>query len=149
MGCASAVGLGIASYYTAGKVVVLDGDGAALMRLEALATIGHYRPHNLLHIVLDNACYDSTGGQATISRTVRFAQVAQACGYSCSSTVSLCDDLRKAIEHSVLTPGPHFIHVRLAPGTDSLVGRPSLTPVEFRERFTEFVRDRVQKSAAV
>jgi phosphonopyruvate decarboxylase len=147
MGCASTIGLGIACYYTAGKVIVLDGDGAALMRLQALATIGHYRPCDLLHIVLDNASYDSTGGQATISRTVRFAQIAQACGYTYSATLSLGEDLRRVMHHCLHTSGPHFIHIRLVAGADSGVSRPSLTPIQIRERFADFIRARTHEPA--
>ena len=80
MGCASAMGLGIA-LNTERPVVVLDGDGAALMKLGALATIGAHAPGNLIHAVLDNGVHDSTGGQATVSPNVDFATVAQACGY--------------------------------------------------------------------
>jgi phosphonopyruvate decarboxylase len=147
MGCASTIGLGIAYYYTAGKVIVLDGDGAALMRLQALAAIGHHHPSGLLHIVLDNACYDSTGGQATISRTVRFAQIAQACGYAYSTTLSHREDLRRAMRHCLYTPGPHFIHVQLVPGAGGEVGRPSLTPIQIKERFADYIRVRAPEVA--
>lgn len=147
MGCASTIGLGIAHYYTAGKVIVLDGDGAALMRLQALATIGHYRPSNLIHIVLDNARYDSTGGQATISRTVHFAQMAQACGYSYSIALGLGEDLQRVMRQCLHTSGPHFVHVQLANGTGNKVGRPSLTPIHIRDRFADFVRARTHGAA--
>ena len=80
MGCASAMGLGIA-LNTERPVLVLDGDGAALMKLGALATIGAHAPGNLIHVVLDNGVHDSTGGQATVSPNVDFAAVAQACSY--------------------------------------------------------------------
>ena len=43
-------------------VIVLDGDGAALMKLGTFATIGATGPNNLIHIVLDNGVHDSTGG---------------------------------------------------------------------------------------
>ena len=69
MGCAGAMGLGVA--LNIGRpVVVLDGDGAALMKLGALATIGAQGPENLIHLVLDNGVHDSTGGQATVSANV-------------------------------------------------------------------------------
>ena len=61
--------------------VVLDGDGAALMKLGTLATIGAYAPQNLIHIVFDNGAYESTGGQPTVSQSVDFAAAAIACGY--------------------------------------------------------------------
>lgn len=148
MGCASTIGLGIAHYYNAGKVIVLDGDGAALMRLQGLAAIGHYRCSGLIHIVLDNASYDSTGGQATISRTVRFAQVAQACGYAYSATLSLDEDLRRVMHHCLNTAGPHFIHVQLVSGGERETGRPSLTPIQIRDRFVDFIRVRTHQFAA-
>lgn len=80
MGCASAVGFGLARY-SARHVVVLDGDGAALMRLGNLATIGGYAPKRFTHVVLNNGRYASTGGQLSMGRTVSFAHIALACGY--------------------------------------------------------------------
>ncbi|MBM3846803.1 MAG: phosphonopyruvate decarboxylase, partial [Verrucomicrobia bacterium] len=72
MGTASAVGTGIALSLPRQPVVVLDGDGAALMRMGSLATVGSYAPENLLHVITDNESYESLGGQCTVSRTVRF-----------------------------------------------------------------------------
>jgi phosphonopyruvate decarboxylase len=67
--------------HTPRAVAVLDGDGAALMKLGNLATIGSRAPANLVHVVLDNGVHDSTGGQASVSPNVDFAAVALACGY--------------------------------------------------------------------
>ena len=49
---------------------MLDGDGSVLMHMGALATIGHCLPRNLIHVVLDNQAYESTGGQPTTSAAV-------------------------------------------------------------------------------
>src|SRR6185503_5573567 len=71
MGCASTIGLGLAQHWKRkGKVIVLDGDGAALMRLEAMVSVGFMQPENLIHVVLDNNAHDSTGGQQTLSHAV-------------------------------------------------------------------------------
>ena len=78
MGCASSFGLGLAIAQPQRRVVVLDGDGAALMRLGALATLGYERPDNLIHVLLDNEVHDSTGGQETVSHSVDLAGVAAA-----------------------------------------------------------------------
>src|SRR3546814_4314128 len=80
MGCASAMGLGVALNVRR-PVIVLDGDGAALMKMGSMATIGAEAPANLIHILLDNGVHDSTGGQQTASPGVDFARVALACGY--------------------------------------------------------------------
>ena len=77
----SSLGLGLACVRPERRVVVLDGDGAALMRLGALATIGAERPPNLVHVLLDNEAHDSTGGQPTVASRCDLGAVARACGY--------------------------------------------------------------------
>ncbi|MBU9848609.1 phosphonopyruvate decarboxylase, partial [Rahnella aceris] len=67
MGCASPLGLGVALNID-NYVLVLDGDGALLMKLGAMATIGAYKPKHLIHVLLDNGVHDSTGGQETVSK---------------------------------------------------------------------------------
>ncbi len=142
MGSASMIGLGLALHYARGKVIVLDGDGAALMRLQTLASIGHYQPPGLIHIVLDNARYDSTGGQPTISPTVDFAGIAHASSFASSVSLARQEGLDAVLRCCMDRPGPHFIHIRLLEGTEGKVGRPALTPLAIRDRFIEFVRQR-------
>jgi len=72
MGCSSAIALGIAMYQKAREVFLIDADGAALMRMETLATIGTNQPANLIHVLIDNEVYESTGGQPTISQNIDF-----------------------------------------------------------------------------
>ena len=76
MGCASALGLGMALGDTDLKVIVLDGDGAVLMRPGAMATIGSVQPSNLIHICFNNGLYDTTGGQATGCWNTSFGDLA-------------------------------------------------------------------------
>ena len=80
MGCAGAMGLGVALNVSR-PVIVLDGDGAALMKLGAFGTIGAQGSENLIHVLLDNGVHDSTGGQPTVSPNVDFAGIAVAAGY--------------------------------------------------------------------
>jgi phosphonopyruvate decarboxylase len=138
MGCAGAMGLGTA--LAVGRpVVVVDGDGAALMKLGTFATIGTYAPPNLVHLVLDNGTYDSTGGQMTVSASVDFAQVAAACGYangfSCDDLGGFADVLQRALAGN----GPHLIHMRIAPGSMAKLGRPAIPPPEVARRFRAFL----------
>jgi phosphonopyruvate decarboxylase len=138
MGCASAMGLGVALHADR-PVVVLDGDGAALMKMGSLATIGAYRPGNLVHIVLDNGVHDSTGGQATVSSTVDFAEIAAACGYPRAWS---CDDLNgfeTAFKSALGQRGPGLIHMRIGPGSLDKLGRPTVKPHEVAQRFKEFL----------
>jgi phosphonopyruvate decarboxylase len=137
MGGASGMGLGVA-LNTDRRVVVLDGDGAALMKLGSLATIGAYAPKNLVHVVLDNGVHDSTGGQQTVSASVDFAAVAQACGYAQAAS---CDDLAgfEAAWRATAGGGPSLIHLRIAPGSMEKLGRPTISPAEVARRFKSFL----------
>ncbi len=138
MGCASAMGLGVA-LNSKNKTVVLDGDGALLMKMGNMATIGAAQPKNLIHILLDNQTHDSTGGQATVSSQIEFSEIAKACGYQKSV---VCDDM-SAFEKTVLEAteknGPYFIHLKIQPGSLKELGRPTLKPVEVARRFRSFL----------
>jgi len=136
MGGASGMALGVA-LNTRRRVFVLDGDGAALMKLGSFATIGAYAPDNLVHILLDNGVHDSTGGQATVSASVDFAGVALACGYAFAAS---CDDLagfRAAL--AAVEEGPALIHFRIAPGSMAKLGRPTIGPADVADRFRAFL----------
>ena len=140
MGCASSVGLGLALINSSRHIIVLDGDGAALMRLGALATIGHYRPPNLTHVVLDNQMHESTGGQETVSSTADLAAIAEACGYS---SVVRADSALGAGAAASKAKELTFIHVHIKPNPPIVLPRPLSSPPEvasrFRHWFTQFV----------
>jgi len=138
MGCAGAMGLGVA-LNTTRPVVVLDGDGAVLMKMGALATIGAEAPAKLLHIVLDNGVHDSTGGQPTVSASVDFAAVARACGYAFTATCDSADGFEEAYRRAAAGDGPSLLHVRIRPGSLAKLGRPTITPPEVARRFRDFV----------
>jgi phosphonopyruvate decarboxylase len=141
MGTASAIGFGLAQALPRQPVVVMDGDGAALMKLGSLATIGYYQPANLLHIVLDNESHDSTGGQRTVSGVVRFADVAAAANYRRAAAADAPDDVRALIKEYRRQPGPALLHVKIRPGAPKQLGRPTVKPPEVKERFMKFLAE--------
>jgi phosphonopyruvate decarboxylase len=138
MGGASGMALGVA-LNTAAPVVVLDGDGAALMKLGTWATIGACRPGNLTHILLDNGVHDSTGGQPTVSASVDFAAVALACGYRYAVSCRTLDGFEAAYQRAADAAKPALIHVRIAPGSMARLGRPTIAPAEVARRFKRFL----------
>ena len=138
MGGATGMALGVA-LNTDRPVVVLDGDGAALMKLGTLATVGAYAPSNLLHVLLDNGVHDSTGGQATVSASVDFAAVALACGYAYAASADDVDGLARGWAAAKAAGGPAMIHLRTAPGSMAKLGRPTVTPAEVAQRFKAFL----------
>jgi thiamine pyrophosphate-dependent acetolactate synthase large subunit-like protein len=82
MGSAAMIGLGLALAQPALRVLVLTGDGEALMGLGSLATIGVKQPGNLVIIVLDNQHYGETGMQPSHTRAgIDLVAVAKACKF--------------------------------------------------------------------
>ncbi|TCC09270.1 phosphonopyruvate decarboxylase [Kosakonia quasisacchari] len=137
MGCASGMALGVA-LNTGKQVIVFDGDGALLMKLGSLATIGSLNPKNLLHVVLDNGVHDSTGGQPTAP--FEFSQAASAAGYrycyKCEDILSLHNALHLT---ETTGEGSSFIHMKIASGSLSQLPRPSISPSDVARRFRDFI----------
>jgi len=139
MGCASGIGFGIQHVRPEQCVIVLDGDGAALIKMGTLATIGYYKPEGFIHIILDNEAYESTGGQRSVSPSVDFCQVATACGYQQCYRADTRSDLISAINSVRELPGPSLIHVKVSRGSAQDLGRPRLKPFQVKGRFMRFL----------
>lgn len=125
MGCSSSLGLGLALARPDLRVVVVDGDGAALMRMGNLATIGAYAPANLVHLLLDNEAHDSTGAQATVTAATDFSGIAAACGYRTVLRGDRSIDVARLFEPG---PGPRLLHMKIRTGAMEPLPRPSITP---------------------
>ncbi len=140
MGCGVAMGLGCA-LNSRRPVIVLDGDGGTLMKLGSLATVGAEAPKRLIHVVLDNGTYDSTGGQPTNASNIDFAAIAATCGYPhgyrCDGLVGFGSALSLALSR----PGPHLIHLKIQPGSRSNLGRPTIKPTDVARRFRAFLTE--------
>jgi phosphonopyruvate decarboxylase len=139
MGCASSLALGISLSRDSLRVVVVDGDGAALMRMGNFATLGSYGGDQLVHVVLDNEVHESTGGQPTVSSAISFAGIAAACGYGLAlegDDLGILDELFAAEG----VRGPRFAALKIHAGTDSELPRPKLSPEQVSARFREHLR---------
>lgn len=137
MGCISAMGLGLALARPDKKIVAIDGDGAALMRLGSFATNAYYSPPNLLHILLDNNTHDSTGGQATVSHNIDFTTIAASSGYTSCLDVAGVTELTDQLKIWKSNPTCTFIHLRIAKGSPKNLGRPTIKPHEVKERLMQ------------
>ena len=146
MGCAAGFGLGVARAQPERPVIVLDGDGALLMKLGTLATTGALGPANYHHVVLDNGAHDSTGAQPTPSPSVDFASVALACGYRHAETVSDPERMAEALERQLGLEGPTLLRVAIHVGARKDLGRPSLSPRHAYERFRDFLQGQPARS---
>ncbi len=133
MGCIGSLALGLSLARPDLQVIALDGDGAALMRLGAMATIGAYGPANLWHLLLDNGMHESTGGQATVAAQIDFAQIATACGYASALETDQLTAVPRWLA-SMPACGPRFARMLIRSGTQSDLPRPLQTPLEVKSR---------------
>ena len=131
MGCASSLGLGLSLALPGKQVLVADGDGAALMRMGNLATIGAYGGENFHHLLLDNGVHESTGGQSTVSPAVSFAAVAKACGYCTAGEALQRTELESFLQAQ---NGPSLLQLRTKQGVPEGLPRPDVTPREVKQR---------------
>lgn len=132
MGYASAIAHGVA-LACARQVYLIDGDGAAIMHLGNMTSIGAAHPANLTHIVLDNACHDSTGAQPTASATVDFAAAALAAGYAAAQKLDSLAAFGAALAHAPRS-GPRLLHLPIRAGSMDQLGRPTETPYAVARR---------------
>jgi phosphonopyruvate decarboxylase len=134
MGCASSFGLGLSLALPGKRVVVADGDGAALMRMGNFATIGAYGGDNFRHLVLDNGVHESTGGQSTVSRAISLAGVARACGYREAAEGLAADELEAFLRGR---HGPALLQLKTKRGVPEGLPRPDVKPRQVRLRLMQ------------
>ena len=139
MGHASSIALGIALYKPSAHVWCIDGDGAMLMHLGAMAVIGANRPNNMIHVVINNFSHETVGGMPTVSQKIDFVKIAEGCGYPYAASVESMEELekelRKAIERNTLA----LIEVRAAIGSRADLGRPTTTAKENKDSFVKYL----------
>lgn len=135
MGHASSIALGIALEKEGQRIICLDGDGALLMHMGALAVLGASGQKNILHILINNEAHETVGGQPTVSHTIDYGTVAKACGYSKSYLVRDQKHLERALLESAKEEGPIFLEVRCAMHSRENLGRPKESPKENKELF--------------
>jgi thiamine pyrophosphate-dependent acetolactate synthase large subunit-like protein len=115
MGSAAMIGLGLALARPARRVLVLTGDGEALMGLGSLATIGVKQPANLAIVVLDNQLYGETGMQPSHTRAgIDLVVVAGACRFADGIHVSEPDAVGQIRDLVHNGRGPILVQARIS-----------------------------------
>ena len=136
MGMASSTGLGLALAQPQRLVVVLDGDGAAVMNLGSMVTIGARHPSNLLWVILENGAFLETGGQAIATHsTADLVGIARAAGIRQAARATNPTALAELLEYSLSQPGPALIVARVE--RDSIRDLPPVDPVRIKNRFMD------------
>ncbi|MCP4447831.1 MAG: phosphonopyruvate decarboxylase [Myxococcales bacterium] len=139
MGHASQIALGLSLAQPERNVVCLDGDGAAIMHLGGLTTIGSLAPKNFTHVVLNNAAHDSVGGQSTVGFDVDLCGVAKSCGYAQAMSTFDLGQLPGVMKEMLATAGPRLVEIRVRKGARKDLGRPTRTPRETKHAVMSFL----------
>lgn len=139
MGLAASLGLGVALSKPRVRVVIFDGDGAALMGLGNLPAIGTLAPANLIHLVFDNGVFASTGNQPTYSGSVPLDRLAAAAGYRQVGRAGTPEELMESWDRIRTGAGPAFLLVKCRPDEGPPAERVRLEPEAITERFREAV----------
>lgn len=139
MGHSSSIALGIAINKPEQRIWCIDGDGAVLMYMGAMAVIGAIKPKNLIHVVINNSAHETVGGMPTVAGDIDLVAVAKACGYPKAVCVDTAEDLdaelRSAGEEDTLS----FIEVKCSIGARDDLGRPTTTALDNKQNFMEYL----------
>ncbi|MDL2319300.1 phosphonopyruvate decarboxylase [Eubacteriales bacterium OttesenSCG-928-A19] len=142
MGHASSIALGIALQKPEAKVWCIDGDGAALMHMGAMAVIGANAPKNLIHIVLNNGAHETVGGMPTVASSVDWVKVAEGCGYPSARSMGTADEVQGALREVRQTRQLCLLEIQVALGSRADLGRPKTSA---QENKLQFMRTLAQK----
>lgn len=139
MGHSSSIALGIALQKPERKLWIIDGDGAALMHLGAMAVLGVQRPSHVVHIVINNGAHETVGGQPTVMGSVDLVTIAQGCGYPYAVCVDEFDALDRELEAAKTRNCLSLIEVKCSIGAREDLGRPTTTAQENKRAFMEYL----------
>lgn len=139
MGHASSIALGVALNKPEQKIWCIDGDGAALMHLGAMAVIGAQKPSNLVHVVINNAAHETVGGMPTVADSVDLVSIALACGYPYAVRVDDLEALDAELARVRSREGLSCIEVCCSIGARDDLGRPTTTALENKQNFMRYL----------
>ncbi len=139
MGHASSIALGIALQKPDKKIWIIDGDGAALMHMGAMAVIGANKPKNLVHIVINNSAHETVGGMPTVAGQIDMVAIAKGCGYPSAVSVNNFEDLDVVLEAVKIRNELSLIEVECSIGARENLGRPTTTPQCNKKMFSHYI----------
>ncbi len=139
MGGAVSMGLGLALAQPSLRVIVITGDGEAMMGVGSFATVAAKRPKNLSILILDNEHYGETGMQAAhTGMGADLAMMARGAGLADASTVRTGDEMTAALDTFHRGDGPKLIVAKIESGAPPRV-MPTRDAVENKITFKRAV----------
>ena len=139
MGHASSIALGVALQERERNIYCIDGDGALIMHMGALSTIGKYSTPNFRHILLNNFSHESVGGQESSSDVINYSQLSKAVSYKNYFKISKKSEFKGVFGKFQSTPGPSFLEIIVNIGSKADLSRPDFTPLDNKKAIMEFL----------
>ena len=140
MGHCSSIALGIAIAKPEKKIICIDGDGALIMHMGSLSTVGKLKPTNFYHILINNQVHESVGGQATSAKFIDISALVKSNGYKNVLFSDHHEELTSQIVKLLNQSGPSFLEVFVKPGSRDNLGRPSIKPKDNKNAFMNFLQ---------
>lgn len=140
MGHASSIATTIAIYKKQKRVWCIDGDGAAIMHMGAMATLGSMEIDNIVHVLVNNFSHETVGGMPTVSKTIEWGTVAKAVGYDLVYKVDCLNALEDVLTAIKKEKGKIFLEVVTNQDSRKDLGRPTTSTKENKEAFTNYLK---------
>ena len=141
MGHSSSIALGVAINKPDRRIWCIDGDGAVLMHMGAMAVLGANKPKNLIHVVINNGAHETVGGMPTVAGAIDLVGVAKACGYPHVVRVDSFEDLDRELDAAKARNELSLIEVQSSLGAREDLGRPTTTALENKRNFMEYLKN--------
>ena len=140
MGHSSSIALGVALNKPETRVWCVDGDGAVLMHMGAMAVLGANAPKNLIHVVINNGAHETVGGMPTVAANLDLVAIAKACGYPNAVSVDSFEALDAELEAAKARNALSLIEVKCSIGAREDLGRPTTTALENKQNFMAYLK---------
>ena len=135
MGLALPLAHGLAVAQADRPVFVVEGDGALLMHLGSLVTIGAVAPDNLTVLLIQNGVHAASGGQALTNAELDLAQLARSSGIARSENVATPQAFAAALGAAPPGKGARVLVLATQPDVEVVHPPIALDPVLTKHRF--------------
>jgi sulfopyruvate decarboxylase subunit beta len=139
MGLALPLAIGLAVAQPERKVVVVEGDGAVMMHMGALVTLGAVAPRNLIVLLIQNGVHAASGGQVLTNPALDLAQLARAAGSARAENVASPDAFGTALRGAFAAKGPHVLVLATEPDVEVVKPPIALDPIATKQRFMDAI----------
>lgn len=140
MGHSSSIAFGLAIHKPDTKIWCVDGDGAVLMHMGAMAVLGANAPKNMVHIVINNGAHETVGGMPTVADKIDLVAIAKGCGYPNAVSVHTLEELEAELNAAKNRNELSLIEAQCAIGSREDLGRPTTTALENKRNFMEYLQ---------